>query len=66
MLVHISKLLGRMTGIQFPTGLEKTEHSLLIKPLCSDRMLISAGEQEQEQLILPFTYDNALKRENAL
>ena len=57
MLVHISKLLGRMTGIQFLTGLDKTEHSPLIKPLCSDRMLISADDKEQRQLRFNFEFD---------
>ena len=65
MLVHISKLLGRMTGIQFSAGLEETEHSPLTKPLCSGSMLLTADEQEQEQLCLPFRYVD-LKKGNAL
>ena len=66
MLVHISKLLGRMTGLRQPGELETTEHSPLTKPLCSVKVLISTADQEQEQLILPSKYDTVLKRKNAL
>jgi len=57
----VCQILGRMTGIQFPTGLERTEHSPLIKPLCSARMQLVAGEQEQEQFRITFE-DTPLKQ----
>ena len=67
MLVHVSKLLGRMTGIQISTGLEKTEHSPLSNPLLSDRMQLTADEQEQEQISeYCLECENSFKTENAL
>ncbi len=50
MLVHVSKLLGRMTGIPVLEGLEITEHSPLSNPLLSVKVLTLADEQEQEQI----------------
>ena len=66
MLVHIKKLLGRMTGIQFPTGLEETEHSPLTKPLCSDKVLISTADQEQGQVIIPIEFESFKNKRFAL
>ena len=67
MLVPISQLLGRMTGIQKNTGLEKTEHSPLSNPLFYDSVLLTAADQEQEQIAEDWIrYEASFRKENAL